>query len=211
MKVLVRLSLPALVVIVGLGTTAQAGGHEVPAATSTSSDGLPEAVVYRQIFRHVLALQQDADALEKKGEDASRQRSFYKKNAGLTDEEDAILTGVAKDCLAEVTRQDQEAYRLIRAVRSQVPNGVVAIGQVAPPPPAELSAMQEERDAITLRARDRLRSELGDQPFERFAQFVRTKIAPQIQRIAVARPRPAGPRTPMLLPPNRPSVTTPPQ
>ena len=73
------------------------------------------------------------------------------------------------------------AKPLIAAYKAQYPGGQVPHGQIPGPPPAELRKLSEERDASVLRARDRLRARFGDDEFKRFDNFVKTKIAPNIQ------------------------------
>ena len=53
------------------------------------------------------------------------------------------------------------------------------------PAPSELKQLREQRDAITLRYRDSLRSTFGENEFNNFdIEFVKKRIAPNI--------RPAG-------------------
>jgi hypothetical protein len=55
-------------------------------------------------------------------------------------------------------------------------------GEPPAPPPSELKQLREQRDAITLRYRDSLRSNLGEEEFSNFNnKFVKKRIAPNIR------------------------------
>ncbi len=69
-------------------------------------------------------------------------------------------------------------------------------GQRPPDPPAELKAMQEERDALVMGALDGLRANLGGEAFGRLDQYIQQHIAPRMTTTRVDRPRPENPNRP---------------
>jgi hypothetical protein len=93
-----------------------------------------------------------------------------------------MLEQVAVECDQEIQALAQRAKPLIEAYRAQYPGGQVPQGQTPAPPPVELRKISEERDAIILRARDRLRAAFGDDEFNRFDNFVKTRVASNIQQ-----------------------------
>jgi hypothetical protein len=147
---------------------------------------VPDHVIYGLFLRHVSMLKKQAIENERRGKDGSGLRSTYKRKADLSDYEADRLEQIATECEQEVTQQDARAKVIIDAFRARYPNGIVPPGETLPPPPPELQAMQIERDQIVLRARDRLRAAFGEQEFTRFEQFIRSEVAPEIQR---TRPR----------------------
>jgi len=187
--------------LIALGMMVSIGGSALaqPAPRNVPGD-LPEPVLYGTVFHHVIALQKQAAILEKKGEDGSKYRLLYRRRAKLDEQQARALDKIAADCQLEVTQQDQKAWQLIAAARAQVAGGRLAKGQTPKAPPKELAALQQERNDIVLKARDRLREALGDQEFERFDAFVRETIGPRITVHSPAIPRTAGPRQPALTP-----------
>ncbi len=104
------------------------------------SKAVPEHIVYGQMFNLLVALDNAAD---------------YQHQAGLSDEQAAALKEIAIDCQREVEQQDAKARKIINAFRDKLAKIKPKPGASLPPPPVELAAMQEERNAIILRARDR--------------------------------------------------------
>ena len=126
---------------------------------------IPEHVIYRHVFHHAYIL---------------RERAEYRRQANLSEEQERVLLEIAIECEQEVQQQDARAKIIIDAYRARYPGGRVPTGETPPPPPAELRTLQTERNAIILRARDRLRTAFSEQEFERFNEFVRRRVAPNI-------------------------------
>jgi hypothetical protein len=188
--------------VMAAGAIVFASRDKAPSKVKSSvGEPIPEHVVYWQLFHEVVSLNRKADELEKRGEDGSKYRLHYKQSATLSDEQTERLNEIANDCFAQVMEQDHKAHEIIDAARAQFPNGKLEAGQTPPAPPEELMEMQKERNAIILKARDRLGEALGNSEFDRFNVFVKETIAPRISRILPELQRAAGPRTPALLTP----------
>jgi hypothetical protein len=157
---------------------------------------IPQFVVYRQLFRHLIVLDEQASEKERKGDDGSWLRSHYKRQAHLNDDQEAVLKRIARACEQEVSAKDRQAKELIDAAKAAFPGGRIPQGQTPPPLPPELKTLQEERNAIVLRAREQLRAELGEGEFARFDQFVQQNIANRIKPVHFDRPRPEMPDSP---------------
>jgi hypothetical protein len=166
------------------------------AGTGTS---IPQQVLYRHVFHHVSLLKKKADDADAKGEDGNKYRGFYKHQAHLSDDQAKSLETIALDCDTQVTDQDNRAKTVIDSFRAQHATHVK--GEPVPPAPDEIKAMQEARNAITLKARDQLHAALGDQDFKRFDDFVQHTMGPAIETLIPERRQPAGQRPPQLLPP----------
>lgn len=150
---------------------------------------VPEYVIYGALFHHVVDVQQQAGEAEGRGEDASSLRLKFQRKADLTQTQALLLNIIESDCVREVAGQDAKAKVVIDAFKAQHPSGKIKAGEKLPPPPSELIPMQEERNAIILRARDRLRVAFGDEAFERFNHFVATRVASGIRPVSFhARP-----------------------
>jgi hypothetical protein len=92
-----------------------------------------------------------------------------------------LLDQVTFECEEELAQQDAKAQAVIDNFRKHFPVGPLPEGVTLPPPPPELTVMQEERNAIILRARDRLRTAYGDQAFAKFDAFVKTLGVSNVQ------------------------------
>lgn len=188
-------------------TTATAATNQASAAlVSTQADRetkgqppasqVPQYIIYRQLFRHVVTLRQKADEEQRQGRDGAALRSLYKRNAKLNDAEAAILEQVAEEGDRRVAEFDEQAKRIIAEARAKHPRGELQRGETLPPPPAELGALQEQRNLAVLQARERLRASFGEEAFDRFDKFVQRDIAPKIKPVQLGIPRPVTPNNP---------------
>lgn len=157
---------------------------------------VPQYVIYRQLFRHIVTLKKKAGEDERNGRDGAPLRSLYKRNAKLNDAEAAILEQIAEESDRQISELDAQAQKIIAEARAQHPGGELSPGETLPPPPAELGALQEFRNNAVLQARDRLRALFGEEAFARFDSFVQRDIAPNIKPVRLGIPRPAMPNSP---------------
>jgi hypothetical protein len=148
----------------------------------------PPQVIYSALFHHVVAVQEQAEAEERQGKDASSLRSVFREKADLSEVQAHLLNVIAADCVREVAAQDARAQQVIKAFKVRFPPGRLPPGVKLPPPPTELKLMQHERDAMILRARERLRLALGEEEFQRFEGFVTRRVAAAIEPTALHSP-----------------------
>lgn len=164
-------------------SSAQASSQS--ASSQSAQPEVPDQIVYRHLFRYVGKLKKQADELEGRGKDAASYRTHFKRAANLSEYQARALDDLAGQYLSEVQAVDTRARQVIESYRAQYPNGKVPQGEMPAPPPSELKELREQRDAITLRYRDGLRSTFGEDEFNNFnTKFVKKRIAPNI--------RPAG-------------------
>lgn len=132
-----------------------------PASQITPS--VPDHIVYGFLFRNVTRNNERNRQLQANG-------SYFplKREMGFTDEQARALSEIAAACEFEVKQQDQKAQLIIGEFRAKLPDS-----KVAPPPPPVLITMWDERNAMILRARDRLQSVLGGEAFNRLDNFAR--------------------------------------
>ena len=161
------------------------------AGVTQERPAVPEHIVYRHLFHHTAILSDRADEMDRQGQDGSSLRSVFQRQAALDDGQALILNRIALDCEREVKQQDARAKVIIDAYRAQYPGGRVPSGQTPAPPPPELAGMQAERNAIILRARDRLREAFGEDEFHRFEEFIKNHLASNIRTIVPSQPQPA--------------------
>lgn len=164
------------------GQSARPSQEQPPQESSAreQSPDIPDHIAYLHLFRHTAAFKKKAEELERAGKDGSAFKTYFKRKAELNDGEAQLLDAIASECAGELEQQDAKAKVLIDAYKAQYPGGRVPHGEVPNPPPAELRAMSEGRDAIVLRYRDRLRATLGEDEFNRFQSFVKRRVVPNI-------------------------------
>lgn len=155
-------------------------------APATVSNG-----VYEHVFRHVLFLKQTDDDLAAKGVPNANNRSYYKKQAQLTQAQADTLETVARDCTRDLAALDGKAAAIIRAARARLAGQKLMPGEKTPAPPAELAAMQKERAAVVAAARARLRQSLGAD-FSRFESYLGERFRPGKTKAAPAAPANTG-------------------
>jgi hypothetical protein len=184
------------------GEHASLAGHaSLAAAAPQNPQGAPEIpqfAVYRELFRHFVFLKEKAAEKEKRGEDGSAFRGFYKRKAGLDEKQVAALDLIASETDDAVTKLDERAKKITDKIRAKYPEGKLPRGQQPPAFPEELKAMQKQRNETILRGRDRLRDALGVQEFQRFDEYVQQNVASRMKPINFGRPRPAFPDGPQL-------------
>lgn len=164
-------------------TTANPGGTK----QSPNPSQAPEHVIYRQFFRHLVALKERAAEKESQGKNGKALREHYKKKIGLKEKDADLLDAIADECEREAAKIDAKAQKIIDAVRRRFPNGNVSSVEQLPPPPPELKKLQLKRDMIVMRARHRLVTELGTEGFRQIDGFIKVNFARDIQPVA---PRP---------------------
>ncbi len=143
------------------------------AHSSQQSPTAPDYVVYNFLFQKVVRLREKTTELQVQGRIGQKPYFPLQSEAGLTVSQATALEAIAFACRQQVRDQDEKAKAVIMAFRSsQFPGGRVPEGG-APPPPPELKTMQEERNAMILRARDQLRAAFGDEEFARFDNYAK--------------------------------------
>ncbi len=138
---------------------------------------VPDHIIYRVLLHQAVLFNEKAEEAERLGKNGSAHayRNAFKQDAELSDEQVGKFNQVAASCEQEVRDQDAKARVIIDARRAEHQR----TGQVVPPSP-ELEVMQQERNAIILRCRDRLHEAFGEQEWGRFQGFLQQRVVPTI-------------------------------
>lgn len=188
-------------IAVGIGAFALLGNKPVaskPPVNNSSQTGenrgsrqdplpanAPEHIVYGQFFRHLIALKKQAKDNEIKTKKQSKLHTHYKDKIKLKDDKAKILDNIAAECVREMAQTDEKAKKIIDEARSRFPDGKIPQGQQLPPPPKELKKLQRDRDMSVLKARQKLRNQLGDYDFQLVDDYIKINFARQIKSSAV--------------------------
>jgi hypothetical protein len=157
---------------------------------------VPQSVVYRHLFHHIVLLNQQAQEAELQGNDGSALRTLYQRLAKLSDEQAHTLDKIATNCDLQVESINNDAKRIIYQYREQ--SAKTSQGQPEPQMAAELTDLQGKHDAVILQSRESLRTALGDTEFQRFDQFVQKIITPQFSQSKLGFPQPGSTNAPAL-------------
>lgn len=138
---------------------------------------VPDHIIYRVLLHQAVLFNEKAEEAERLGKNGSAHayRNAFKQDTELSDELVGKLNQVAATCEQEVLAQDAKARVIIDVRRAEHQR----TGQVVPPSP-ELEVMQQQRNAIILRCRDRLHEAFGEQEWGRFQEFVQRHITSTI-------------------------------
>lgn len=159
----------------------RAGGPQAEATAATKSSAAPplprtepdeDVLVYGHLFGDVAQLR----------EAGGGRRDLYKTAARLSGTQAAALERIALECQRELKRQDGRAFEIIKEFRRRLEQRGAAPEDA--PPPAELAALQEGRNRIIRRAKERLAAALGAGEFARFDGFVRAAVKVSVERRA---------------------------
>lgn len=155
--------------------------HEQAAALPQSLLPIPEHITYGFFFNRIIAIQQKATGRPDARAIGQVIRTSVEREAGLSDAQLLALNNIAFVCTQQLRQQDKRAGQIIAAFRVRYPKGIIPPGEALPPPPVELKVLQEERNAIVLRARDQLRRVFGEQVFNRLDEILKRDIASNVQ------------------------------
>lgn len=133
------------------------------AATNTT----PDYILFDMLFHLTKALDRAAARLEAEGKSGRIWSEYFERHAGLSRQQANMLRNAADDFYREVEPTHRRAGQIIAQQRNARTNG-----QPPTPPPSELNALQQQRQAVALRHRDRLRDLVGSEVFERLRRLI---------------------------------------
>lgn len=141
--------------------------------------GVPERVAYGHLFRQVMFLDRKAGAPGGQPQAEDSLRTFLRRQAGLSEEQYRLLSGVADDCERAAAPVDERAKAIVAALKLRGVGARLGADERVRRE-SELRKLQAERDGLILRGRERLRRALGAWEFGRFDEFVMRGIAGHI-------------------------------
>lgn len=163
----------------------QSTANMIGTRQSPSPSQAPDHVVYRQFFRHLVALKERASEMEAQGRNGKALREHYKDKIGLRDKDADLLDKIAWESEREVEKIDKKAQKIIDDLRKKYPDGQVPAGAQLPPPPPELKTLQRQRDMAVMRARHRLMTELGEYGFQQIDDFLKLNFTKDLKPAAL--------------------------
>lgn len=155
-----------------------------PPPTATT---IPDHILYDRFFDHVAMFKKLAKEADEKGEreKAAKLRGAVKRLANLNDTEADLLNQAATVYKQKIEAQDAKAKKIIDAVLAKHNGGRLQPGEALPPPSPELVVLQEERNQMTLTARDTLRGAFGEAAFVALDKYARNTLGPHLKVVRI--------------------------
>ena len=138
------------------------------------SPTIPDEHLYRAVFRRILAQEAFGDQIDAKGHSSANARAKFRRDAQLTDAEDAALKAIAKAFGAADEANRQRLAQLVASLKD--PGGKANPAAVGP----ELKRLQEERSTMVLDSIAQLKARFGPSRFAALNGYVRSAIAPRV-------------------------------
>lgn len=153
------------------------------AAQTATAAAISDSVLYRAFFAKVASWQRLAQKETAKGIANGPAKNAIKKDAGLTDSEDASLESIVTDYRAGLQALDQRSSQL--AAQYRPPN--------SPPPSVQqqLNLLYEQRQQLISDHMNQLKTAFGPSRFAILDAYVRSTILPTFK--ASSTPGPAAP------------------
>lgn len=138
-----------------------------PVLTPASSDPLPEYASAEMVLTLLPSLESAAAKMQAQGKDGRIWSNYFQRHLGFTQQQVAIMRQVANEFGVAVQATHNRARAIIAQRRA-----ARASGQPATPPPAELLALQQQRQALALQYGNRLRILLGNEPYQQVKRIL---------------------------------------
>lgn len=161
---------------ISVGVYAHAQEIVLPPEVIKRQNNIPDAVLYRVLFHHAAAFKDKADDVERLGRDASSFRNHLAHKLNLSPDQVITLNTVALEYREDAADTERQLNESVARFHAQY--GVLPEGQPRPPLPPEAAYLLSERDEITLAARDRFHSRLGDAEFGRIDALIKHNLLP---------------------------------
>lgn len=157
-----RLLVAVLFALSAFGNTAFGQQGTTVSASSVKQD----TIAYRTLFRQAILYKKLAEEADKSPKPKSELRRILTTRYGFNEADGATLQRLALAYQAEIAPIHQQATAAIAKFRARFPSGTIPSGADSSPPP-ELSDLQKQEDAVTLRYRDLLRNSMREEDFQK--------------------------------------------
>jgi hypothetical protein len=142
---------------------------------------VPDYALYYFLFDHISNQDQLATQQLAAGKPSDDIKNYFGMSIGLAATDFQILHDTALPCRSAVAIQDDAALSVIKDFRSQLKTASAAPGTSLPAPPAELSAMQQQRNEIVLGCVDELKQKMTPAGFQKVDQYVHQDLAKHVK------------------------------
>jgi hypothetical protein len=148
----------------------------------------PTHVLYQLLFRQIMALQAQANALDASAKAGGRDlRTAFQKELRLTDADTAIIKVVAGTCVQLLDAQDAKAKAVISTAKAAVAAAIPARqSTLTAAALTQLNSLEKDRTAISSACIQNLQHNLPAQTFARIDLYVNSVIGSKTHPVPVA-------------------------
>jgi hypothetical protein len=143
-----------------------------------SSATISDPVFYDILFNTVKMLDHEAKKMSQEGKDGKIWSGYFESQIGLTRDEVAILRLVADEFALEIEPVQVRAMQIIKERRDAFQKK-----QEIPLPSKELGLLQNQRNEIAIKYRDRLQTEFAGLDFEHFNNNIRQNFSKNLRAL----------------------------
>lgn len=120
---------------------------------------------YGLLFRTVMRFKTHALLLDQAGKPSRFVSEHYQEQLQLSDEAYGVFLGIAERCSLDIDRMDREADALIKNTKLQFRNQPRLTNTALPPPPKELTLLEQSRRSTILSSIVELEAAIGPAQF----------------------------------------------
>ncbi|MGH9945909.1 MAG: hypothetical protein ACRD6X_01770 [Pyrinomonadaceae bacterium] len=147
----------------------------VPRTNESKAVERPESVLWHVVFDFAKKLEVKGEELDQKGQDGNLYRNFFTRQGPLSAENDLILKRLAGQDILEIEPIEQRAKKIIedRSAKYSKEAGQVRTFSES----SELRELQLQKNEITLRYRDAVKTAFGKDVFDNFVTFLGSEFS----------------------------------
>ena len=138
-----------------------------PPRSSLASSEKHDKTIYRTLFRQAITYQKLPDEAEAAPPPKPYLRRVLADRFELSDDDNESLNRLSIAYQAEIDPIQKQVLEVIKKFHARFPSGVIQPGMDADPP-SELTTLERQEDAVTLRYRDLLRNSMREDAFQKF-------------------------------------------
>jgi hypothetical protein len=133
---------------------------------------VPQTVLWHMIFSLSRMTEQEAKKLNQQGRNGDAWSQYFIKRGVLSAASEKTFKQTAAAYLKDLEPIDRRAKEVTDAMRAEYPKGLIKDPKNMPLPPAELGALQQQKNALVLRHRDAFKNAVSPESFNKFSDFL---------------------------------------
>lgn len=160
----------------------------VPPEKTTPAPEVPQTVLWHMIFSLSRMTEMEAKKMNQQGRNGDAWSQYFIKRGALSTASEKIFKEKAAAYLQELEPIDRRAKEVTDAMRAQYPKGLIKDPKNMPQPPAELGALQQQKNALALRYRDLFKNAVSQEAFSKFSDFLTNDFSKAVAPVTYPHP-----------------------
>jgi hypothetical protein len=155
---------------------------------TTAAKEVPPTVLWHMIFSLSRMTEQEAKKLNRQGRNGDAWSQYFIKRGVLSAASEKTFKQTADAYLKDLEPIDRRAKEVIDAMRAQYPKGLIKDPKDMPLPPAELGALQQQKNELVLRHRDAFKNAVNAESFNKFNDFLTNDFSKSVAPVTYPHP-----------------------